>query len=339
MKKLFKIIMMLLLSLATGSCDKLFVEEPGINPESIFENLWKTFEQEYALFEERGIDWQKEYYKYRPLVTPQSTEAELHNILTQMLSILDDGHVSLTAPGKEVFFSNNFRRNKTGWELFNLDIIKSNYLEGDYKEGNADNYLYGKIKDRNLGYIHFGHIGENFMNLHDFLIKYETADGLIFDLRHNSGGDFTWSFSNIGRLTDEKRFVFRSKTKNGTGINDYTSWKNWYFIPKDKYVDKPLIVLIDRYTISAAERTVMAFKTLPNVTFVGDTTNGAHGTLIGRELANGWYYSLVPQKVELFDGKSYEGIGISPDIKVSNDLIELQKGNDKVLKTAIEQFE
>ena len=55
-------------------------------------------------------------------------------------------------------------------------------------------------------------------------------------------------------------------------------------------------------TISAGERAVMAFDVLPNVMLVGETTNGAHGTNIGRELANGWFYTLVTQKVELSDG-------------------------------------
>ena len=96
------------------------------------------------------------------------------------------------------------------------------------------------------------------------------------------------------------------------------------------------MVLTDRYTISAVERSVMAFKTLPNVTLVGDTTNGAHGTMIGRELANGWYYSLVPQKVELFNGNSYEGIGLAPDIFVKNMPDEILLGTDRVLETAIE---
>jgi carboxyl-terminal processing protease len=100
-------------------------------------------------------------------------------------------------------------------------------------------------------------------------------------------------------LTSQSRFVFRSKTKNGKGKNDFTPWKEWYIKPKGEYINKPIVVLTDRFTISAGERATMAFKTLPNVTVLGDTTNGAHGTMIGRELANGWFYSLVPQKVEM----------------------------------------
>ena len=89
--------------------------------------------------------------------------------------------------------------------------------------------------------------------------------------------------------------------------------------------------------ISAGERAVMALNKLPNVTMIGDTTNGAHATLVGRELANGWYYSLVTQKVELADGQSYEGIGIAPDVLLRNELHEVLQGTDRVLERAVEE--
>jgi C-terminal processing protease CtpA/Prc len=157
-------------------------------------------------------------------------------------------------------------------------------------------------------------------------------------MRHNEGGDFTYCFSGIGRLTNKSRYVFRSKTKNGKGPDDFTEWYEWNIHPKGEFVDKPIIVLTDRFTISAGERSVMAFKTLPNATIMGDTTNGAHGTMIGRELANGWFYSLVPQKVELFDGKSYEGIGLAPDIFSKNSMSEINDGVDMTLQKAIDKL-
>lgn len=95
------------------------------------------------------------------------------------------------------------------------------------------------------------------------------------------------------------------------------------------------MVLTDRYTISAGERTVMALREFPTVTVVGDTTSGAHGTMIGRELANGWFYSLVPQKVLMSDEKSYEGIGIAPDIRVINRKDELRRGIENTLDYTI----
>lgn len=323
--------------LFTG-CEKLFVEEPANNPVAVFENLWTTFNEEYAPFDERNVDWDAELSNYRSLVTDQSTDDELFDVLSQLLETLDDGHVSLTAPGKNIFFSNRIRREKIDDELFDLSVIKNNYLETNFKEGDETSYVYGKVKNENIGYIFFDHVGENFLILNDFLSEFETVDGLIFDFRHNQGGDFTYCFSEMGRLTNEERFVFQSKTKNGKSKNDYTEWKKWFIEPAGNYIEKPIVVLTDRYTISAGERSVMAFKTLPNVTLMGDTTNGAHGTMIGRELANGWFYSLVPQKVELYDGKSYEGIGLAPDIQVKNQLSEIESGTDKILQAAIDNL-
>jgi len=315
----------------------MFIEPPANNPEAIFENLWTAFQEEYAPFEERGVDWSAVYNSFRPLVNKNTTDEELFTIITQMLEKLDDGHVSLTAPGRDVFYSNKIRNEQIDDELFSLPVVKT-YLEPGFKIGEDDSFIYGKIKNENVAYIYFDYVGENFFKLNDFLNDYSNVNGYIIDMRHNQGGDFTYCFSEIGRLTDQSLYVFKSKTKNGKGSNDFTNWYEWYIHPKGAYISKPIVVLTDRYTISAGERSVMAFKALPNVTILGDTTNGALGTMIGRELANGWYYSLVPQKVEMFDGKSYEGIGLAPDTYSKNTLSDITAGIDKTLKTAIDEL-
>lgn len=97
-------------------------------------------------------------------------------------------------------------------------------------------------------------------------------------------------------------------------------------------------MLTDRYTTSAGERAVMAFKTLPNLTHMGDTNSGAIATKIGKELANGWYYSLVTQKTEFRDGISYEGPGLPPDIFVKNTAGEMAAGQDRTLEEALALF-
>ena len=337
MKTIYKLFLSTAIVLFFSACEKMFVEAPANNAEAIFENLWNTFNEEYAPFEERNVDWDAAYNSFRPLINSNTTNDELFDVLSQMLALLDDGHVNLTAPDKEIFFANKIRRELIDDELFDKQVIRS-YLEPDFKVGNEESYIYGKVKNENVAYIFFDHVGENFFVLNDFIENFEHLNGFIIDLRHNQGGDFTYCFSEIGRLTNQSRFVFKSKTKNGKGKNDFTNWKEWYIQPKGDYINKPIVVLIDRYTISAGERSVMAFKTLPNVTIVGETTNGAHGTMIGRELANGWFYSLVPQIVEMSDGKSYEGIGLAPDIHIKNLTSEINQGIDKTLQYAIDEL-
>jgi C-terminal processing protease CtpA/Prc len=233
-------------------------------------------------------------------------------------------------------FNSNARRNSLlEDELFSLPLVRT-YLQPGFQQGEENSFTFGKIRNVNIGYIHFEHVGENFYELNTFLNAFPNVTAYIIDLRHNQGGDFTYCFSEIGRLTNQSRFVFSSQTKNGPKATDYTSWHQWFIHPKGEYVNKPIIVLADRYTISAGERALIAFKTLPNVAIVGDTSSGAHGTMIGRELANGWFYSLVPQKVIMSDGKSYEGIGIAPDYYIKNQLSDMQQGIDATLDYAID---
>ena len=335
MQLLKKSLVIAALAVILFGCEKMFIEPPAKDPEAIFENLWTTFQEQYAPFAERNIDWQAEYNTYRPMVSSSTTDSELFSILSEMLGTLDDGHVSLTAPDRDIFYSNKIRRELIDDELFSIPIVKT-YLEAGYKEGDENSYIYGKIKNNNVAYIYFDYVAENFFKLNDFLKEFPDVGGYVIDMRHNQGGDFTYCFSEIGRLTDQQRFVFKSKTKTGKGPDDFDHWYEWNIKPEGEYVNKPIVVLTDRFTISAGERSVMAFATLPNVTTMGDTTNGAHGTMIGRELANGWFYSLVPQKVELADGKSYEGIGLAPEIYSKNLLSDMEDGIDQTLQNAID---
>lgn len=331
---LIKYLIFIIISLS--SCSNLFEDEPGTDPVTVFENIWNTFNEEYAPFEERGVNWLAEYQEFRSQVNQNSTEDDLFNALSGLLATLDDGHVTLTVPGKEIFVSNRIIREKIDDQLFDMDLITSGYLEQGFIKGEEDSYIYGKVKGENLGYIYLKYIDESLYVFDEFLDSFENSSGIIIDLRHNDGGDFTYSFSEMRRLVNEKQFVFRSKTKNGTGKDDYTPWKEWFVEPSGRFFNKPVVVLTDRYTISAGERTVMALGSLAGVTVIGDTTNGAHGTMIGREASNGWYYSLVPQKVELANGQSLEGTGLPPDVYVKTNPDEMNSGTDRVLATAIQ---
>jgi hypothetical protein len=329
----------LVLLLGSASCGQSFFDaEPQDTPVAIFEDLFTTFKESYGPAAERGVNWDSLYAVYRPQVSATSDDDALWHTITSMLATLDDGHVSLTAPGRPVFNANAIRNNDIGDDLFRLELVMAQYLDPGFSISSDTGYMHGRIRDTNIGYAFFDYVADNFFVFNDFLEANADTDGLIIDLRHNQGGDFTYSFSSMGRLTDQVRHVFSSRTKNGPGPDQFTAWYDWAFEPEGPYFNKPIVVLTDRYTISAGERAVMALMTLPNATFVGDTTSGAHSTAIGGELANGWYYSIATQNTRLFDGRSYEGVGLAPDIRAINDPGELDAGVDRVLETAIGLF-
>ena len=332
MKTIYILISLSILTIS--SCEKLLFEtEPENNPEALFEDLWNTFNSEYASFSVRGVDWQEVYHNYRPLVTAGTSDEELAEIFKQVLRTLDDGHVSLIVPGQEIFRSNKIYDEQTGLELFDLELIKNGYMNNEYKGGGDNWNTYGWIGD--IGYLHISGFRDNVLEMNAILDYFDSAKGLVFDLRANGGGDFTYAMTEFGRFTEEERFVFRSRTKAGPGEAEYTEWYDWYLSPSGTYFDKPVVLLTDRLTISAGERAVMVLKTLPNLTHVGDTTNGAFATKLGKELANGWDYSIVSQQLEYRDGVDYEGTGMPPDIVMKNTLEEINQGQDKVLEEAL----
>lgn len=317
-------------------CEKIFLPEPINNPEHIFHFFWETFEQDYALFEERNVNWEKLYQEYRPKINSQTSEIELFEILSSLISYIDDGHVAIAAPNFGIHNSNIIFREKIDDDLFNINIIRNNYLNINHKFEDNNKYFYGLVKETNIAYLHFYEFRSEFVKLNELLIDFPNAEGYIVDLRHNNGGDVSHSFSFLGKFINEDKLFLRSKTKNGKGKEDYTEWYDWYLKKGNNLINKPLVILTDRHTVSAAERMVMAAKTIENCTIIGDTTNGTFGTKISKELANGWYFSYSIQKVIMFDGNSYEGLGLAPDIYIKNEISEINYGIDKTLEKAIE---
>ncbi|MDQ3845763.1 MAG: S41 family peptidase, partial [Bacteroidota bacterium] len=197
MKKVFIFIALLVSVVGNLSCKKvLFHEEPSNDPQGVFQSLWEDFQKHYAVFEERGVNWEVLYSQYHPKITAGTSEEELYGIVTEMLSKLNDAHVNLTTPNRPVFNANRILNKKIDDDLFNLSVIKDNYLKNKFTEGEASVYVYGLID--NIIYVHFRGINASFSILPKILQSYSEAKGLIVDLRHNPGGDFTYSFPELG---------------------------------------------------------------------------------------------------------------------------------------------
>lgn len=329
-------ILFIIILLFLGSCKETFFEtEPATNAEAVFEELWQKYDEMYALFDEREVDWEALYAEFRLQLNNQSTDDDLYHVLTQMLAKLNDGHVTLTAANREVFFSNQYFREKIDDGLFDEGVIKSKYLNRQFKE--YEHSYYGLVNN-SIPYIHFGVVNFEWEHLQDAIQQKPDASGIIIDLRHNQGGDFTFALQQIEKINNERRLVFQSRTKNGPGKNDFTAWFDWYLEAKGNYNGK-IIVLIDRYTVSAGERATLILKSMPNVTLVGESTNGSISTMIAQGLSNGWYCTVAPQDVIAFNGEIYESRGIPADILVKNSPENLAQGKDDVLERALDMLQ
>lgn len=320
-----------------SSCeDTLFEPAPTNDPIGNFESLWTTFDERYAVFEQREVDWQQLYEQYRPMVKPTTSDDELYDIIKAMLSHLNDGHVSLMADGKSFWNSHQEFKERKELDLFQFQVVYDHYI--DKPVTTIDNqYAYGKINGK-IGYLYAaGLSGSKPTFIDDFMADMQDMDGIIIDLRHNNGGDFTNGEVIASRFADQERLAFVAMPKNGPGANDFGERVD-YFLEKAGNItfNKPIVVLTNIYTISAGENLVLYLRVLPNVTIVGQNTTGAMGERIEKEMPNGWIYSITGQVMFAADGISYEGPGIPPDVLVTNTLEELEAGVDNMLDTALE---
>ena len=151
------------------SCENFYENVPANTAEENFELLWNEFNNHYAPFEERGVDWDEQYAIFRPQVTSSTTDAELYEIFKQMLGTLNDSHVSLTIPGQATWRSNQYVNDKVDDELFDLELIKTKYLSNEYKINGYDFNTYGWIGD--IGYVHMVWVTDNMYDL-DAILDY-----------------------------------------------------------------------------------------------------------------------------------------------------------------------
>jgi hypothetical protein len=315
---------------AAGCSDLLFEPVDDMGAPAQYDELWTIFDEGYAPFVARGVDWEAAGARHRP--AGGAGDAELFESMTALLAELDDGHVTLVAPGRPAFVAQeSFREDRYAGD-FDLGIILSRMSEGPLRSGAA---RYGVLPDE-LGYVHVANWSDPIPDLDGVLERFAGLRGVIVDLRHNPGGDFTNGFPFAARFADRARLAFTTLTKTGPEPDALGQQVEWMIEPAGgpRY-DGPVVVLSNGYTNSAAERTLMAFRVLPQVTVVGSRTAGNHGEKVGGELSNGWTYSIVPQVVTAADGASYEGPGIPPDVAVDNSADEVTQGMDRQFEAAV----
>lgn len=313
------------------------VEQYADDPQGNFEQLWSILDEHYCFFEEKNVDWDAIHSEYGAKVAPQMTREELFAVCGAMLNELRDGHVNLSAP-----FNTTYYR---GWwsqypQNFSERLIQEYYFNFEYRQ--TCGILYGMLPG-NIGYMHYSSfsstIGEG--NLDSILAYFITADALIIDVRDNGGGAMTNVETLVGRFIKERTFVGTIRHKNGPAHGDFSQPYDVYYNPAEAgrvMWEKPVVVITNRSTFSAANMFVAIMKCLPNVKIVGATTGGGCGMPFSSELPNGWGVRFSASPMTDASGKLTEfGVEPSPGCAVDMDPEEALRGVDTILEFAIQQ--
>lgn len=300
-----------------------------------FDALWQIVDEHYCFFSYKNIDWDSVRNEFRPRVNNDMSAYDLFNLCSEMLSVLQDGHVNLSSSFATSYY----------WAWFqdfpvNYDerIVHQYYLGFDFYQ--TGGIVYKKLRD-NIGYIYYGSfsdgISEN--SLDHILSRLSTCDGLIIDVRENGGGSLTNVEVLASRFITERTLAGFICHKTGTGHNDFSEPFPYYYDSPDDHIRfmKPVAVLTNRHTFSAANNFVQVMKSLPQVTIVGDRTGGGSGLPFSYNLPNGWNIRLSSSPILDAERNDTEfGIDPTDGYKIDMDTVAALNGHDTILDKAIE---
>jgi len=349
---------------------------PPTDFNGVFEMFWHNMNTNYVFWDLDTTRWDAVYTHYQPLFArldlqrSDDVKSSLQYFRDMTQGLLD-GHYSIS-------FSNSFiagsvispgyerlRKRPDFHPVFPYAATDVGYLDAGYKEGyDSTDYpsrllhtLSGTIDHKILYFTcnEFSLFRSSVSSVHstaqDVLRSFFSAlndpalEGLIIDLRGNTGGDLSDLNFLVGHLIDQPLHFGYTRSRNGNGRLDYTPWVNAVVTPVQgaKKFQLPLIVLADLFSASLAEQTAMALHTLPGAKVIGETTRGATGAITANDVYNAGQFT-VPGFLSLYtssaefkylDGHVYEGKGFPPDVMVPFDLAALTAGKDPALEKAI----
>lgn len=316
-----------------------------------FEAVWTALDEHYCYFDQKGVDWDEVYARYYPLVRDSvSNPVQLFNLLDCMLDELRDGHTNLYTPFNVARY---WAWNEQYPPNFDENLLERYYLGTNYWI--ASSLRFGVFAADTVAYIRYSSfasaVGET--NLDYALAALGYAKGLIIDIRDNGGGSLTNVPLIANRFATEKTLYGYMKHKTGKGHNDFSKPEALYLEPQAGRIDwdasvRPVVVLTNRSTFSAANNFVAAMRSLSGtlttdslgrrypklISIIGDRTGGGGGMPFETVLPNGWTlrFSACP----LLDHRERDTEeGIDPDYRVDMDSVHAFRDHiDDIIEAA-----
>jgi carboxyl-terminal processing protease len=186
------------------------------------------------------------------------------------------------------------------------------------------------------------------------------AKGLIIDLRYNGGGSTRVARHLQKYLTHESSFLTFGSQKRindsyGRSQGNYRDEYKDFFLGKAYKTESPdtvtveigispfkcpVIILIGRYTFSAAEDFLINIYEAPNRPFIiGEPTGGSTGAPLMVPLPHGAMARICSVRMLYpYSKKAFVGKGIQPDMIVKQSVDDYLGGKDVVMENALSRL-
>jgi hypothetical protein len=353
MKRIFNIIAISTAIFATSCIQDGYLTEVNNDFKVNYETFWNLFNENYCFMGEnfgytKNVDWKAVYDEMMPKVEAAETEEELLEIMGQSIDKLKDGHIWIdTKFNHRGCFTFYYDQNGVKYpdNFISNTVIKEKYLDDKYQYRTRNGQRFGNITRNGKTFFYLYHSDfTKDLTAEDLKVMQphiEKADGFIYDIRTNLGGNTQLAFDIAGKFMKEKTHVGYDVVKTGKGYNDMTDPAPLYVVPKDqslKWSEKKTVLLTNRDVYSTANEFACFMKEAPNVTLIGGITGGGGGNPTSYYLPNGWTVVMSAHTFTLDKDKKQIEAGIEPDIEVT--ITETDKANnvDSILERAIEEL-
>ena len=187
-----------------------------------------------------------------------------------------------------------------------------------------------KILPGNIGYVSFNiYLIGSAQQTIKAIKKFRNLDcpGIIIDLRNNPGGVATMSCA-IAKEFCQKNYTLGTQTGRESVLTFPV-----YAQPK-AYKGK-VVLLLNRYSASTSEVMAAGIQANKGAIVIGEVSAGMALPSVIVNFDDGSVLQYPVADFKTVNGKDIEGIGVTPDIKISHTLDALKKGKDLFLEEAI----
>lgn len=219
---------------------------------------------------------------------------------------------------------------------------KEERVDWDYWYAQKENFGFEKVEilDGNIGYIklNFWQPLEWVKPTIDATMKFvANTDALIIDLTENQGGYSPTNSYLASYFFNEEPTLFMSSYERRS--NETETVSTFREIGGERYLNKPLFILVSKNTFSLAENFAYSLKHFKKATIIGQKSAGAAHAIDFIEVNDNYLIQLpITRNIHPVTKKDWEGTGVIPNIKTSEGK-ELKTVHLKALNEQIERLQ
>jgi hypothetical protein len=362
-----------LLALIFTACGKWIVgNNPRNSPRNNYDFFYQTVKENYSFFPEKEVDWDALDRIYRPLVNDSISNDSLYAILSKMLHALKDGHVNLYVGHDRsrnadwyLDYPANFNPGFLNRNYWGTDYQSTGPLLNAWLD--SIGYIYYGRFSSTISKSNLDHVLNRFADAKGLIIDVRENGGgsmgnvwrlverfvdttMVMGTMDYKTGPNDSQFSSQDTFIIKPKVDYRAraeaeakrkkKKKNKEEEEDTDKKEDirgpgtWAVADSTAmFLNKPIVVLINRHSYSATNFFSAFMSNLPNVTLIGDRSGGGGGIPVSFELPNGWKFRLSATRTFLPDGTNIES-GIEPDIYQNTGPAEELQGVDAIIERA-----